>query len=783
MVDVLVLVWIAKAALPAQETPPPRDDTAGLPLVRSLSFEGRETIDLEAIERAAGVRAGDPWPPNAAVYTFTRLVAWPPLESVQPPRVSVNPDGTVDVVFSVKEAPRLAGVSFAGNEVLDSAALAAVTGLERGEVFRRESIEAAAAAVLEKYHRDGFLLAEVEPETVPAGPGRLEVLFRIVERRRVYVRSVKLEGARESSGAEALSVLQLQPRRLFGIISKGYYVPENIEADLQLLRKFYRSRGFLDVVVSFGGMELNPSRTSAEITLRVEEGPAFTLEGVRVEGQKLFPSGLLEREAHLSTGGRFTGEDVDAGLRRLIRWYEEHADIAPKIGVRLEYGESEAVTAVYTVFEEEHYVTGRVRIDGNRMTRDRVVRSDVTLIPGTPFTRMELDRTLKRLEKRGLYESVEMSEEAGEAPGTRDVTLTVMEREHMGFFEVGGGGSSGAGGVAYAAIRHSNLDLFRLPVSWTDWRGAFVGGGQKLEVEIIPGSRESEYRFRFMEPYFLRSDQALMLAGGPSFFDRRTYEEDRLRGVAALEKHFDRDRTISASLAYIVESVEIRDLHEDAPPDAVAVRGETFLAYPRLELRFSDVEMNYYSGPAGLSASSRLDVAGRATGSEAAFARAAFSAEGWWPLIDRRPDFRHVFHVGVHAGWIDGIGGDDPPIFERFYLGGPRTFPGFRYRRLGPDRGGTPVGGEGILHGTVSYSFPLFWREVRAFGRFDWGDLEPSFSRIDTGRFRTAAGGGLELRLKIAGQPFPATFFWMKALSSESGDRDELFSFTIGLPF
>ncbi|MHC5643522.1 hypothetical protein ACYTWW_24440, partial [Escherichia coli] len=93
-----------------------------------------------------------------------------------------------------------------------------------------------------------------------------------------------------------------------------------------------------------------------------------------------------------------------------------------------------------------------------------------------------------------------------------------------------------------------------------------------------------EYRFRFVEPYFFRSDQALLLAGGPSFFDRGTYEEARLRGVVALEKHFDRDRTLSASLAYVAEVVEIKDLHADAPPDAVAVRGETFLAYPRLEL-------------------------------------------------------------------------------------------------------------------------------------------------------------------------------------------------------
>ena len=125
------------------------------------------------------------------------------------------------------------------------------------------------------------------------------------------------------------------------------------------------------------------------------------------------------------------------------------------------------------------------------------------------------------------------------------------------------------------------------------------------------------------------------------------------------------------------------------------------------------------------------------------------------------------------------------PLIRRLVANnpGPFTFRGFEYRGLGPHQGDTPVGGGGLLHGTVRYSMPLFFRELRAFAMFDWGDLESEFGEISTGRFRTAAGGGISVRLQVLGNALPANFYWMKALSSEAGDEEELFSFSLNVAF
>jgi len=776
----LAACWLG--ALPLRGEEPAEPPPPGAHTVRTVTFEGREIHAEQTLLALAGIRPGDPWTEAAAVEVVRQLAAAPFLAEIGLPRAVPAPGGGVDVLIRVRERRLIGSVRFLGQDALLESTLLQAAGLESGKPLLNSSLSEAKEGILARYHEDGFLLAEVEIEVLPGAGGRADVSVQVREGRRLYVRDVRIEGAEQISAGEVLSMISLQPRRFFGFISRGYYVPGRIAEDLQRIRRFYRSRGHLAVEAFFGGIEIDEKRSECRVALQVREGPRYKLLGTRIEGNRLFSRAHFESEGPLPEGGYYSEEAAQDGLRRILRWYQEHADIVPRVVLKREYQGSDGVTIVYEVREEEHYTTGLVKILGNRRTRDRAIRKDVTLVPGGPFTLLELERTEERLRANGALAGFEVRDRPAAEPNVRDVEVIVDEKQQTGMWEAGGGASAGAGEVAYFHVRESNLDIFRLPVSWGDWSGAFRGGGQTLDLEVIPGSRESEYRFRFTEPYFFRSDLALSLGGGTSIYDRRTYDETRLRAALLLQKHFDRDRRWSLSLGYIADAVNIDDVDGDAPVDVFDAQGHTFLGYPRAELKYDALEPSYFSGPRGLLAAGTADFGDSATGSELDFARASLSVDAFAGFFDDRIDYQHVVRVSADLGWIEGLG-EDIPLFERYYLGGPRSFPGFRYRRLGPSSGRTALGGEGMLHGAVEYSLPLVRPELRAFGLFDWGDLEPSFSRLDLDRFRTAAGGGLHIRLKIGEQRIPATLYWMKALSSERGDREQLFSFTVGINF
>lgn len=757
------------------------------PALREVRFEGRERFPDDVLREVCGLAPGEALTEEATRAAFGRLLGYPFLSRVAPPRLEAHPDGTADLIFRIEERRLLGILRFEGLRRLEETDLLRASGLRAGEPYREETIERARRAILQTYHRDGHLFAEANAVPEPAGAGRMDVRFLVREGPRVHLTAIVLEGTEGLAAADVLEDLEMRPRRLFGLLAKGTYVPEDIDAEIDRIRSHYVSRGFLSAVATLEGIEFDAGFREVRARFRVREGPRYVVSDVRVEGSKLFPEKLLLEAADLPAGGFFSGPAVEAARGRIVRWYEGHADRLPATEVRIRYGDRDDVAIVFAVREEKFLETGEVKIRGNRVTRERVIRSNVTIVPGEPFDRSELGRTVERIERTNLFRGVEIDVEETPHPGKpdtvrTDVTIAVEERAPPApLFEVGGGAASGSGAVGYVAVHRANFDLFRFPRSWADMRGAFLGGGQSIDLHFIPGTRESEYAFRFEEPYLFRSDLSLSIRGGVRLYDRGAYDEDRVGGSIEVSKSLDRDRRWSASIGYVGDLVRVNDIETGAPADAVAAEGKTVIAYPRLGLRFDETDGNFYSGPAGLSASLRLDLADEAVGSDADFARAVASVDWFVPFLDEKPDDRHILHLGLRLRWMDSLSGGDVPLFERFYLGGPRTFRGFEYRRLGPHDGDTPVGGEGAIHGTVEYSFPIVRRELRAQAFLDWGDLEPGFSGIAADRFRAAVGAGLLFRLRLLGQVIPANLYWTHAFATRTGDATELFSFTLGV--
>lgn len=775
--------------------------------VRSVTFPGRTTISQRKLLEVAELRIGDDWTPKVAADVHARLLAWPYIARVELPRTLNQAAGLVDVELEIAESPVLGSVSFSGNDALSEKTLRKAVPLKVGQPYRASAVRETEEGLELAYHRDGFLLAAVRGVVTVRGRNRRYVDFQIDEGRRIYLQHVQLLGAEQVSARDALSGLANQPRRLFGFLSRGYYQPDQIRMDLFRVEQFYIHRGYLEVKVEMEELKFNRKKTEVKLSLRVEEGRRWGFDGVRLEGNELLPTSLLQRILDVPAGGYYDKIALDLGIQRLSRFYQERTGLLPEIQIAvpdLDF-ERARVRVVLKIVEHSHLLTEKISIGGLDRTRERVVRQLLKLDPGKPYTITAQQDSLENIAKRGLFKNAEAlvasiapedslirdsiavtnQPDRPERIVTKEVEFVVEEDELYGEVEVGGGASSGAGEVAYARVTHRNFDLLRLPLSLAEWNGAFTGGGQTIEFVAIPGSVESNYGARFEEPYFFRSDLALSLAGGGSILARHTYDENHLRGEAQVKKFFDDEHRGWIGLSYVADNVNIRNLDIDAPFLVQTDRGHTFLGYPRLALGWDGTTRDFFAGPSGFSVNGEVDLADRASGSEEKFVRTRVSAEYGLGLFDRRPDYQHKLYIGIQFGWLEGRDGDNTHIAERFYLGGPRSFPGFHYRRVGPRQGREPVGGEGIYHGFVQYSVPVVWREIRLFSRFDWGDNEPRFSRLSTGRIRTAAGGGVQIRIRtpVFTTDMPVNFYFMQALTSERGDREQFFSFTLGVAF
>ncbi len=778
------------------------------PVIRSHQFQGRTWIPSQHLEAQLGLPPGSIYRPLAVTEALERLLSFHLIEAAGPPEVRFIESGrAVELTWPIQERPLVLGVSLylppgrrkAPRELLDS------LRTQVGNPLIQSDLQEDRETIRKKYIQEGRSLCTVQSETQEIAPGAAEVLFLIERGPVVTVRKLEITGNRAIPRRHILAAIQTRRRFLFGFFSRGLFDPEIYEEDLERIRSLYRDRGYLEAMVVADPPRFSRDFSRVDLAIQIEEGPRYTLQAVKIRGNGPgIPTELLMRQVRTPIGEPYDGKSLEEDRRRLFLWYDGHYDMIPRIQLRRQYvfePDDHRVTAVFEIDEREHFLVGRVDIRGNLRTRDRVIRSALAVRPGDPLTALGLERSRFQLAALGYFEPETIEVIPQETGEIRDVEVQVEERK-AGLFQIGGGASTGEGEVGLIRITQPNFDLFAIPGINRSLSEGFTGGGQLLEFEYVPGTRQSFITLRFEEPYLYNTDHSISILADTQAYDRRGYDETRFGGEIFLRRFWDRRHRFSTRLGFHLEDVRISNISSDAPVDVTRSRGHTLLSYPLIRLTYNTTEIDPHSGPAGFLAEARGDLSTGATGSEPEFFRTRLTADLYQPVsawinallpgdpLSEEPRRRHILRLGAQFGWAEGVDGDEVPIFERFFPGGPRSFRGFDYRGVGPEANGVRLGGNAYFQGTVEYSFPLIIPELRAVALFEFADVESELSRLSTGRIRTSAGGGLRIRLHDVFGRFkeyipviPINFYWMEALKRESGDDARFFTFTLGLGF
>ena len=133
----------------------------------------------------------------------------------------------------------------------------------------------------------------------------------------------------------------------------------------------------------------------------------------------------------------------------------------------------------------------------------------------------------------------------------------------------------------------------------------------------------------------------------------------------------------------------------------------------------------------------------------------------------RMPWHKHVLSLRGRLETVDAYSGD-LPIYERLFLGGPRTVRGVEYRDIGPKvyRGGgskthAPLGGQTLAQGTVEYTIPVF-KAVRFATFMDVGSLGEDAFDPELSDVCVAVGIGLRIDIPDSRSVLTWPSRWLK---------------------
>jgi len=718
-------------------------------LVKETAVQGNRRVQEAVILGRVQTKIGAPFNPAQLTEDLRSIFALGFFDDVQ---MKVEDfEGGVKVTIVVMERPFVRDVDFVGNRRISTADLQEKIDLRLGSVYNPVEVQKARERLQEHYEQEGYFEVQITPEVERFADGDVKVIFSISEGRRITIDRIVIRGNQGLTDSQIRKVLATQEREYF--ILRGKLQRQRLDEDVERILALYNDHGYIQARVEGYDIAVNRERARVTLTFTVVEGPQYRVDRVAINGVTLFPDDEVRRLIKLKPGDVFSRSKLRESVRQVTDLYSMIGRAAADVAPRTEPVPATArIGVVLDISEGPEVYVERINISGNLRSQDKILRREIPMAEGELFTLQRLQRARQRLLNLGYFEKVDITTQPG-SDKTKIVVDVVVTERPTGIFSVGGGFSS--------------VDSFLGTIDLSQRN--FLGRGWEATIRIRAGARTQQGIISFTEPWLF--DRPLS-AGFDLFSISREFAEydyGSLGGGLRVSRPFA--EYWRWHTGYRLTRDEISDLEEGASSSLQSEEGVRVTSMVSTSLT-RDSRDSVLAPTRGAHTSLTLDFAG--LGGETRYVKTVGSTAYFQPIW-----LGHVLSGRLEAGYGVGWSDEDLPLFERFYLGGPNSVRGVKFRRISPvDETGTRIGGTSELLGNLEYIVPLpLGFRLAAF--FDIGNVYGFGTKFDPTNTREAAGAGFRWF-----SPFgPIRIDYGFNLDRKAGEDVGALHFSVGSPF
>jgi outer membrane protein insertion porin family len=722
-----------------------------IPTVRDIVVEGNRRIQAPAILNRVSTKIGDPLAPAGLRDDVRSIFGLGFFDDVQVRTEEF--EGGIRVIFVVVERPLLREVSFEGNAEVKTEDLREKAAIRVGVLYNPVEVQKAEEAIRQKYEDEGFFGAQIVPRTERTPEGDLRVVFRIEEGPKLYIDRIIIEGNQALTASQIKAAMQTK-ERIYWIFPFSTVQRRVFEDDAERIIQLYGDHGYIQARVE--STEIVPDLARKKVTLRVRvvEGAQFRTGTITITGNEMLSTEEVRKHLKLVEGGVYNRGAVRAAVRSLSDRYSELGRARAQIDPRAVNDLANLkVDVTLAIVEGGPVYVERINITGNTKSSEKILRRELRVAEGELFTYQKLVRSRQRLFNLQYFDEVTVDTEQGSNPDKIVVNIHVKERA-TGVFSIGAGYSSLDSLFATLDITQRNL----------------FGRGQELFLRFRIGAESRLGLFGFTEPYLFD----IPLKAGFDVYDRlREYDdftEERLGGD--IRASYPLTEFVSLSGVYRLENVDITDVPIVASEDLRSQEGTSLNSVVEFVLA-RDSRDNFFEPTRGSRNALEFSFAG--LGGDTQYYKFVAETAWFFPL----PVFNLVWAVRGLFGMVEGWGGQEVPIFERFFLGGATTLRGQETRSVAPkDAAGNVIGGDKELLFSTELLIPIVPR-FRLALFFDAGNAYGFGTPFDPTNLRYGAGVGIRFFSPLG----PLRLDVGYNLDREPGEDQYQFHFTVGAPF
>ncbi len=608
------------------------------------------------------------------------------------------------------------------------------------------------------YSIQGYNFAKIETKIREIDKKKFDLIFEIDRGKISKISKISFIGDKKIREKRLRDVIASEEDKFWKFISKNTrYNNELVNLDLRLLNNYYKSMGYYNVKINSNTAEI---KSSGDINLvySIDAGKRYFIKKITINADPVFDTNIffpLNKEFNQLAGEYYSPFKV----KKLLESIDEIIDSNNLQFVEHNVEEilgDDSVTIKFNIFEGKKTLVERINIFGNNVTNEAVIRGELLIDEGDPFTNLNLEKSIAKIKARKIFKSVSPNIKDGSEPNLKIIDINV-EEQPTGEISAGAGiGTSGGN--------------FIIDISENNW----LGQGKKIGFNLDLSNDSLKGAINYFDPNynFLGNSLKYSIFSNSNDNPDQGYENTLIG--ASIGTSFEQYKDIFATLGI---SGTYDDLRTDDSASA--------------SLKKQSGEFSELSGNYGFTYDKRNRAFMPTDGSIFSFSQTLpiYADRSFISNSISTSTYKSITEDVIGAAKfyltaVNGIGSDDVRLSKRKYLN-TRRLRGFESRKVGPLDGADHVGGNYAAAINLEANLPNLLPEstqtdVGLFLDFGnvWGvDYDSSIDKSN--KIRSSTG----LAASWISPLGPMTFIISQNISKASTDKTESFNFNLGTTF
>ena len=732
--------------------------------VKDIRVEGLQRVEPGTVFASIPFRIGEIYTDEKGTAAIRSLFG---LGLFKDLRIDVN-NGVVVIV--VEERPIVAAVDFVGSKEFDKDVLRKSLrdiGLAEGRAFDRALADRAEQELKRQYINRSLYGAEVITTITPIDRNRVNLTFSVIEGDVAKIKDIRIVGNKVFSESTLRDQFDLNTGNWLSWYTKSdRYSRAKLNADLETLRSYYLSRGYLEFRIDSTQVSISTNKQDISITINVTEGERFGVAAVKLEGYFLGRDEEFKSLVTIKPGQTYNVNDVTQTVKAFTDYFGNFGFAFARVEPRPEIDRStNLVTVVLQADPSRRAYVRRINISGNSRTRDEIIRREFRQMESAWYDGDRIRLSRDRVERLGYFKEVNIeTQEIPGSPDQVDLTVNVTEKP-TGTLQVGAGYSSFEKLFLTFGIQQDNVfgtgNYLGTQVSTSKYNQVFSANFTNPYFTEDGISRTFDFYHRASKPYIEQAGNYRMITSGLGLrFGMPASELDRVSVGMAIEQTTIQPGT-SMPAAYLNYAERF---------------GYTSRSIPLTLGWLRDTRDSALTPTRGILTRAYTDIG---VAGDTRYMRLGGQYQHFVPLSKL-----YSIALNSEVGLGKGMSGYPYPVFKNFFVGGLGSVRGFDQGSLGPrDITGLILGGtkKVVMNAEFQMPFPGAGndRTLRLYTFVDAGNVYGEYDNIDLSTLRSSFGMGFSWVSPMG----PLRLAWAKPITKFAGDRILPLQFQIGTTF